>query len=420
MTNISNGKNIRNSRRNYARPSGKITSVSGSTSSPTVIDGSLSTTITINTTSAPTLGPVSTGEYVITSTPAAVNTTVSNTSTSFIATITFPTGSASGSYSINVAERNYNGTGKPTVVTNAVTGVPQTFSSSVLVLGGGGGGGDANSNFTGAGLGGGGGAGAYREFSDFTLLLGVAVPIRIGSGGASAVTGNPSIFSTITAGGGGAGAQALTQNNATAGFAGQAGGSGGGAGGNSNFTANRSGGVYSAPNSPGIVTNKELYTTTGSNGGDRLTTGGSGGGGAGGAGSSDATSSGGAGGAGRASSITGSSVTRGGGGGAPNASGGQGTGGSGGGGSSGTLNSGGNFGGTNLGAGGGGGWDTNSQTRSGGNGGSGVVIIRIPSTFNATFSAGVTSSLITSVAGFKIYSVTATSTTSETVTFSAA
>jgi hypothetical protein len=53
-----------------------------------------------------------------------------------------------------------------------------------------------------------------------------------------------------------------------------------------------------------------------------------------------------------------------------------------------------------------------------GSGGSGVVIIKIPDTLTATFSAGVTSSLSTAVSGFKIYTVTATSTTSETVTFS--
>jgi hypothetical protein len=47
-----------------------------------------------------------------------------------------------------------------------------------------------------------------------------------------------------------------------------------------------------------------------------------------------------------------------------------------------------------------------------------VVIIKIPDTLTATFSGGVTSSLSTAVSGFKIYTVTATSTTSETVTFS--
>jgi hypothetical protein len=54
---------------------------------------------------------------------------------------------------------------------------------------------------------------------------------------------------------------------------------------------------------------------------------------------------------------------------------------------------------------------------SGGNGGSGVVFIKIPSANSATFSGGVTSSVAT-VGAYKIYTVTATSTTSETVTFS--
>jgi hypothetical protein len=68
----------------------------------------------------------------------------------------------------------------------------------------------------------------------------------------------------------------------------------------------------------------------------------------------------------------------------------------------------------NTGSGGGGAGNTGS---SGGNGGSGVVIIKIPDTRTATFSGGVTQSSTTS-GGFKIYTVTATSTTSETVTFS--
>ena len=74
----------------------------------------------------------------------------------------------------------------------------------------------------------------------------------------------------------------------------------------------------------------------------------------------------------------------------------------------------------NTGGGGGGSGYANSGSTvvgAGGNGGSGIVIIKIPNTFTATFSGGVTSSLSTAVAGYKIYSVTATSTTSETVTF---
>jgi hypothetical protein len=47
-----------------------------------------------------------------------------------------------------------------------------------------------------------------------------------------------------------------------------------------------------------------------------------------------------------------------------------------------------------------------------------VVIVKIPDTRTANFSSGVTSSLSTAVSGFKIYTVTATSTTSEFVIFS--
>jgi hypothetical protein len=67
---------------------------------------------------------------------------------------------------------------------------------------------------------------------------------------------------------------------------------------------------------------------------------------------------------------------------------------------------------------GGGGGGYGSTDFSGASGGSGIVIIKIPDGRTATFSSGVTSSLSTAVSGFKIYTVTATSTTSETVTFS--
>jgi hypothetical protein len=72
---------------------------------------------------------------------------------------------------------------------------------------------------------------------------------------------------------------------------------------------------------------------------------------------------------------------------------------------------------TNTGGGGGGNFISGGQQMVAA-GGSGVVIIKIPDTRTATFSGGVTSSLSTAVSGFKIYTVTATSTTSETVTFS--
>ena len=50
-------------------------------------------------------------------------------------------------------------------------------------------------------------------------------------------------------------------------------------------------------------------------------------------------------------------------------------------------------------------------------GGTGCVSIRIPSSLTATFSAGVTQANSSS-GGFTTYDITATSTTSETVTFS--
>jgi hypothetical protein len=74
---------------------------------------------------------------------------------------------------------------------------------------------------------------------------------------------------------------------------------------------------------------------------------------------------------------------------------------------------------TNRGGGGGAGsQDAATNTNgAGGNGGSGVVIIKIPDTKTATFTGGVTQTNSTS-GGYKIYVVTATSTTNETVTFS--
>jgi hypothetical protein len=46
-------------------------------------------------------------------------------------------------------------------------------------------------------------------------------------------------------------------------------------------------------------------------------------------------------------------------------------------------------------------------------------VIKIPNTHTATFSGGCTVTTITSITGFNVYKVTATSTTSETVSFSA-
>jgi hypothetical protein len=77
---------------------------------------------------------------------------------------------------------------------------------------------------------------------------------------------------------------------------------------------------------------------------------------------------------------------------------------------------------------GGGGGGAVAAVENSGAGGSGVVILRVPDTVTATFSNGVThgnnspdfnnGNPITSVSGYKIYVVSATSNTSQTVTFS--
>jgi hypothetical protein len=66
--------------------------------------------------------------------------------------------------------------------------------------------------------------------------------------------------------------------------------------------------------------------------------------------------------------------------------------------------------------GGGGGAGYLSGALNGGSGGSGVVIIKIPDTVTATFTAGVTQTTSTS-GGLKTITITATSNTSQTVTF---
>ena len=69
---------------------------------------------------------------------------------------------------------------------------------------------------------------------------------------------------------------------------------------------------------------------------------------------------------------------------------------------------------TNTGGGGGGAQASNLNP---GDGGSGFIVIKIPDTITATFSSGVTKSSSTG-GGFKTIQVTATSSGSETVTFS--
>jgi hypothetical protein len=278
------------------------------------------------------------------------------------------------------------------------------FTSDFLVIGGGGGGGSNR--------GGGGGAGGYRTSvgtsgggaaaeSPLALYIGVPYTVTVGAGGGSATNGSNSVFASITSLGGGRGEGATSGGGST-------GGSGGGG---------------SGDDLPGYAgTANQGYTggAGSANGGSGRAAGGGGGAGAVGASAVNGTFTAGNGGAGVASSITGSSVTRAGGGGGGylnnGTAGTAGSGGAGGGGAGASGSSGGtgSSGTANTGSGGGG----SAAVASGGSGGSGVVIIRIPDTRTATFSGGVTSSLSTAVPGYKIYTVTATSTTTETVTFS--
>jgi hypothetical protein len=227
-------------------------------------------------------------------------------------------------------------------------------SVDVLLVGGGGGGGGY--------IGGGGGAGGVVYQTGFAIAGAGGIGVTVGGGGTAGANvsgptgrggdGNPSVFSSLTAGGGGGGGQAYVHNNATV-----AAGSGGGAGAGSGVRIGQSG---TAPQ--------------GTKGGDSDATVNNGGGGGGGAGAAGAngTLHGGAGGAGVANAISGSSVTYGGGGGAGTYYGTAGAGGAGGGGNGGNPAQAGT---ANRGGGGGGGAQ-GAPTVAGAAGGSGIVIVR--------------------------------------------
>ncbi len=236
-----------------------------------------------------------------------------------------------------------------TVSINAVT-------ATYLVIAGGASGG----SFTG----GGGGAGGYQE-STASLQAGSTYTVTVGAGGAARTTfsagndGSNSVLSgtgvSVTSTGGGGGGGLGDANKA-----GRTGGSGGGA---APLNGTAGAGTSGQGNSGGLT------VTDGYVGG--------GGGGAGSAGS-NATGTfpynGGNGGNGLASSITGTSVTRAGGGGGGTGSGSGGTGGTGGGGK-GAKGTPAGAGTANTGSGGGG---ADNDTGLSGAGGSGVVILSIP------------------------------------------
>ena len=261
----------------------------------------------------------------------------------------------------------------PTVDDDVTLETPQTYSADFLVIAGGGAGGSGAH-------GGAGGAGGFRTASSVSITPGSTYTVTVGAGGTGVVnqggstqSGSDSSISgsgitTITSAGGGGGARG--HNTVAA-----AGGSGGGGAPNNNNT-----GPGASGNTP------STNPSQGNDGGDGYTSGGGGpnyatggGGGAGAVGGNGSSSAGGVGGAGASSSITGSAVTyAGGGGGSCYSDGGgpSGAGGSGGGGAGGGSGNTPGAGTVNTGSGGGG--ASGGSAKAGGNGGTGVVIISVP------------------------------------------
>jgi len=286
------------------------------------------------------------------------------------------------------------------------------LTMNYLVIGGGGaGGGDYR--------GGGGGAGAYRtnwnnenqgggqsSGASLTLVANLAYAVVIGAGGVGNQAdqggdgGESKFGDIISKGGGGGGNYSGVAGRDSSGSTGGSSGGGGGA----NGAAGTSG----------------TYGYNGGSGGGDSQQSGGGGGGAGAAGQnggSSGTSS--DGGTALASTITGSSVLRAGGGGGGTYGGGNnfavgGGGGAGDGkyGYSGVNN--GNPATANTGSGGGG--SPGNDQATGGAGGSGIVILRYPSVYTATYTGGVTKTTST-IGSETIDIITATSNTSQTVTF---
>jgi hypothetical protein len=279
-----------------------------------------------------------------------------------------------GNYKIH----SFTGPGTFTV-TNA--GNPQGSTTvDYLVVAGGGSGGSLYA-------GGGGGAGGYRESvpspAAWTAsplanpggslpVAATAYPITVGGGGNITPNvgsqGTPSIFSTITSAGGGAGGGRVCSPSIS--NSGGSGGSGGGGGGYCGTHPGPSGSGNTPPTSPPQGNTGGISSTSAPGYGS------GGGGGAGVVGANGTSTTAGSGGNGVASSITGSSVTRSGGGGGSGQNIGPGTGGSGGGGPGvGPVSfpsPGGTAGTTNTGGGGGGSLGPTGT----GTGGSGIVVIR--------------------------------------------
>jgi len=228
-----------------------------------------------------------------------------------------------------------------TVGTTTWTAPANVNSVEYLVVGGGGGGGNGYDN-----AGGGGGGGGMVLTGTLSVVPGASYVVTVGDGGLgganarannAGLPGDNSVFSSITALGGG------------------------------NGLGSRTGGVAGVAQ---ISNTSSATGGSGSGGGN----GGKGGGGAGGAGSANSVATGGAGGSGISSSLSGSEVI-------------YGVGGAGG--NAGTQN-GGASGSTNTGNGGQAGGAASTNSVGGGKGGSGIVVIKLISvTFSQAFVQGV-------------------------------
>jgi hypothetical protein len=285
----------------------------------------------------------------------------------------------------------------PTVDDDVTLETPQSYTMDYLVIAGGAGGGGA-----GGGSGGGGGAGGYRASYNSETS---------GGGGSSetALTVTPGIVYTITVGAGGSGGTSTSGDSVKGGTGGDStisgsditdvtslgGGGGGGEGSPERATGGDGGSGGGAGDPNDSITVGSGTANQGFDGGISASSGddnyqqGGGGGGAGAVGANATSTSGGNGGTGVASTITGSSITRAGGGGGGRGSlnsGSAGAGGTGGGGA-GSSTGAGNPGTANTGGGGGGKRGGGAYT--GGAGGSGVVILRVPT---ASYSGTTTGS----------------------------
>ena len=290
----------------------------------------------------------------------------------------------------------------------SITARSSNFNMNYLVIGGGGAGGG---NYRA----GGGGAGAYRtnwnsesqgggesSAASKSVTIGTSYSIVVGAGGggnsgAAGSAGGQSKFDNITSDGGTGGARYTSAAPTNSGN-----GSGGGGGGHTGTTQ------------PGGAAGTYGYAGGGGSSSDQCGGGGGGAAGAGVVGGGGGFS--GDGGTALASTITGSSVLRagGGGGGAYGSGNNYPIGGGGGAGDGGHGYQVGKAATANTGSGGGGAPGADTQT--GGAGGSGIVVLRFSSDYTATFTAGITKTEAT-IGNEKVVTITATSDSSQTVTF---